>query len=224
MKKIPPVLNRCLLFKGLAPEKINLLLDCIVPRHKKYAKETFILMEDDEIRSIGVVVSGAVHIVRDDYWGNRVIVAQIGPGEIFGEVFVCSGVKKLPVSVVAAEKSEVLLLDFNRIITTCPAACDFHTKVIQNTVSILAQKSLNLMEKIECITQHSTRAKILFYLSSIAKRQKNDSIEIPFNRQELADYLSVERSALSAELCRMRDKGLIAFHKNKFRLFTPPEI
>ena len=173
-------------------------------------------MEDDEPKSIGIVLSGLLHIVRDDYWGNRDIVSPVEPGELFAEAFVCGGAKKLPVSVIAVEPSEVMRFDFNRITRTCSSACVFHTRLIQNMISTLARKNIQLMEKIECLAQRSTRSKVLSYLSAVAKRQKSGDVEIPFNRQELADYLSVDRSALSAELCRMRDEGLLAFQKNKF--------
>jgi CRP-like cAMP-binding protein len=218
MKDFFPVLSQNPLFDNLDQKSLNTLLGCISPKRKKYEKDSFIFMEGDEVKSIGIVLSGAVHIVRDDYWGNREIVSRIESGELFGEVFACAVVQKLPVSAVAAERAEILLLDFNRIIRTCPAACAFHTKLIQNTVSVLARKNMGLMEKIECISQRSTREKTLYYLSTLAGRQKTGDITIPFNRQELADYLSVERSALSAELCRMRDEGLIDFYKNQFRL------
>jgi CRP-like cAMP-binding protein len=145
-------------------------------------------------------------------------VARVEPGELFAEAFVCGGVQKLPVSVMAAEPSEIMRLDFNKITRACSSACNFHTGLIQNMIAILAHKNILLMEKIECLTQRSTRAKVLSYLSAVAKRHKNGIITIPFNRQELADYLSVDRSALSAELCRMRDEGLVAFHKNKFHI------
>jgi CRP-like cAMP-binding protein len=218
LKNFLPILTRCHLFEGLQPDAINELLDCVMPRRKKYAKNSFVLMEDDEPKSIGIVLSGLLHIVNDDYWGNQSIVARIEPGELFAEAFVCGGGKKLPVSVIAAEPSEIMSLDFNRVTRACSSACGFHSRLIQNMIAILAKKNILLMEKIECLARRSTRSKVLSYLSALAKRQKSGAVEIPFNRQELADYLSVDRSALSAELCRMRDEGLLTFHKNRFHI------
>lgn len=218
MKNFLPILTRCRLFEGLNPGEIGALLGCVTPGRKKYAKDSFVLMEDDEPKSIGIVLSGLLHIVRDDYWGNRAIVARVEPAELFAESFVCAGASKIPVSVIAAETAEVMRFDFHRITGTCSTACAFHTRLIQNMISILAQKNMMLMEKIECLSRRGIRQKALAYLSAEAKRQKNGHITIPFNRQELADYLSVDRSALSAELCRMRDEGLLDFHKNRFRI------
>jgi CRP-like cAMP-binding protein len=216
LKHFLPVLSRCRLFEGIEPKTIAALLGCIRHSEKKYRRNSFVLLEDDKPKSIGIVLSGLLHIVRDDYWGNRDIVSVVEPGELFAEAFVCGGAEKLPVSVIAAEPSEIMRLDFTRITTVCSSACAFHTRLIQNMISTLAQKNIQLMEKIECLGRRSTRSKVLSYLSACAKRQKSGDVEIPFNRQELADYLSVDRSALSAELCRMRDEGLLTFHKNKF--------
>lgn len=218
MKKKGEVLIRCPLFEGLTLETIDTLLGCITPQYKNYEKSAWVLMEGDELRSIGVVLSGVLHTIQDDYWGNRTIVSRIEPGNLFGESFICGGVKESPVSIIAVEASEILLLDFTRIIGICSSACAFHSKLIKNMISNLAQQNMSLMEKIEYITQRNTRSKLLSYFSSLAKREKSNRIEIPFNRQELADYLSVDRSALSAELCRMRDEGLLWFHKNKFQI------
>jgi len=215
------ILSKCLLFKGLDEASIKALIGCISPKEKEFSKEQYIFNEEDNFSFIGILLSGALHLIRDDYWGNRNILARFEAPDIFGEAFVCAGVRKVPVSLLAAENSKVLLFDFNKVITTCSSACAFHTMLIKNMLSNLAQKNLALMEKIEHITQHNTREKLLSFLYSIAKRQGRSTIEIPFNREELAAYLAVERSAMSAELCRMRDEGLIKFSRNKFTL--PPQ-
>jgi CRP-like cAMP-binding protein len=188
-------------------------------------------MADDEPRFIGVVLSGALHILQDDFWGNRAILARAEPGELFGEAFSCGGVKKLPVSVQAVEQSEVLLIDLSRIITTCSSACVFHRDLIKNTLQDMARKNIALIKKMEHITRRTTREKLLSYLSSQAQQllatptlvgkfpaQGSTAFTIPFNRQELAEYLSVDRSAMSAELGKMQGEGLIRFNKNRFEL------
>ena len=215
MKDLLP-LTRSKLFEGIKTQELGKLLDCIAPRHKKYRKGSFVFVEEDDPAFIGMVLSGLLHIVRDDYWGNRTIVTQIEPGELFAEAFVCGGVHKIPVSVTAAKDTEIIQFDFNRITTLCSSACAFHSGLVKNMLSILAQKNMRLMDKLECLTQRGTRAKVLHYLSTLAKRQKSAALTIPFNRQELADYLSVDRSALSAELCRMRNEGILSFRKNHF--------
>jgi CRP-like cAMP-binding protein len=213
-----PVLEKCLLFQGMDRANITALLGCISPKQRTFDKNTFVIMENEECTAIGIVLSGVLHVVRDDYWGNRTIVARVERGELFAEAFVCGNIKNIPVSIIAVEKTDILLVDFQRIIKTCPSACVFHIKLIKNMISNLALQNISLMEKIEHITQHNTREKILSYLSSLAKESNSNTIDIPFKRQELAEYLSVDRSALSAELSRMRDEGMLLFHKNKFEL------
>ena len=218
LTKLPGALAGCPLFEGLSCDTVGQVLGCVKPVQRSFESGESVFNEDDEYSLLGIVLKGALHIIRDDYWGNRTIVARLEPGMIFGEAFACAELKRLPVSVIAVERSEILLLDFKRIVKVCSNACEFHTRLIKNMVSNLAQKNVQLMEKIECISQRNTRSKILSYLSFNAQRRKSAVIEIPFNRQEMADYLSVERSALSAELCRMRDEGLLTFNKNKFQL------
>ena len=218
MENTVSFLARCSLFDGMVPEAIAALLGCLRPVRRSYEKNSLALAEGEPCTSVGVVLAGLFRVVRDDYWGNRTIVAQIAPGGLFGESFAAGGVQKMPLSVMAAEKSEALLFDLDRILRLCSSACAFHSGLIKNMVSLLARKNIALIEKIEHLTQRSTRAKALSYLSSIAKQQKRGVLEIPFNRQELADYLAVERSALSAELCRMRGEGLLEFRKNRFRI------
>ena len=166
----------------------------------------------------GMVETGKLQIIKEDYWGNRSIIETAGPGDVFGEAFSCAEIVPVPVSVVAAEQTRVLLFDYQKLLTTCSSSCEFHTRVIKNMIRILAEKNIMLMQKMEHITKRSTREKLLSYLSTQAFIKKSSSFDIPFNRQELADYLSVDRSAMSAELSRMRDEGMIRFKKNHFTL------
>jgi CRP-like cAMP-binding protein len=224
MKKYLPILFRSSLFEGLAPAEIEKLLDCLSAGTKKFEKDEYIFMEGDEISSVGIVLSGAVHVVQDDYWGNRTIIARMGPGDLFAEAFSCGGIERLPVSVIAAEKTEVLLINFKRIITTCSSACSFHTKLVSNMIGVLARKNIRLMKKMEHITRRTTRDKLLSYLGARARQARGGAFRIPFNREELAEYLSVDRSAMSAELCRMRDEGMISFHKNNFEILKKGKV
>ncbi len=218
MEHIPAILAQCPLFDGMQTADLQALLDCLGARKKKFAKNTFIFMSEDRVQSVGVVLSGAVHIIKEDFWGNRAILAHIGPGELFAESFSCVEIERLPVSVIAAEAAEVLLIDYRRIITTCSSACVFHAELIRNMLRILAQRNVQLTRKIEHLTRRTTREKLLSYLSEQALLAGGGVFAIPFNRQELADYLSVDRSALSAELGRMRDKGILRFTRNHFEL------
>jgi len=168
--------------------------------------------------SVGVVLSGAVHVIREDFWGRRTLMARIEPCGLFGEAFACAEGEAIPFSVVAAEASDVLFVQSRRILTSCPSACGFHTTLIKNLTLTLAGKNIALTQKLKHLTQPSTREKLLSYLSEQAQSARSKSFDIPFNREELADYLSVERSAMSAELSRMRRDGLVRYQKNHFEL------
>ena len=175
-------------------------------------------MEDDEISAMGIVISGAVHLVRDDFWGNRTIITRIAPGEIFAESFACGKTGRVPLSAIAVEKTEVLFIYAQKISTVCTFACSFHTKVLNNMIQELAGKNVRLINKIQHITQHTTREKLISYLSTQAREAGSSSFDIPFNREELAEFLSLDRSAMSSELGRMRTDGLLTFRKNHFSL------
>jgi len=218
MKKILPGVRACTLFAGIADDDLLTMLNCLSAREARYKKGAYIFSAEDEATCAGIVAAGSVHVIKEDYWGNRAILAQVPAGGLFAESFSCAGVKTLPVSVVAAEDAAVLLVDYRRVVATCTNACAFHTALIANMLRVIAEKNVALTEKLEHVTQRSTRAKLLSYLSEQAKESGSGAFDIPFNRQELADYLSVERSGMSAELCRMRDEGLLEFRKNHFEL------
>jgi CRP-like cAMP-binding protein len=212
------LLQRCPLFSGINSDETEKLLTCLSAVQKKYEKGSPIFLTGEKLNSVGIVLSGCIHIVQDDFWGNRTIAARFEPVELFGEAISNSETKKLPISIMAAEKSEILWINYKKIITTCSSACLFHTALIKNIIQDLAQKNIMLMQKLECITRRTTREKLLFYLSLQAGKGIGNTIEIPFKRQELADYLSIDRSAMSSELGKLRDEGILRFNKNKFEL------
>lgn len=218
MKKHFNILCKSPLFAGIAETDLSSLLNCLSARSASYAKDEYILSADNLIKDVGIVLSGSVNIIKEDFWGNRAILAKIHPGEMFGEAFAFANLQKLPVSVVTSEKSEILYVDFGKITNTCSSACLFHTQLIQNILKILAHKNIMLTQKLEHIVKRTTREKLLSYLSEQAIKHGTNSFSIPFNRQELADYLSVDRSAMSNELCKLRDEGVIKFSKNQFTL------
>ncbi|MDR3053486.1 MAG: Crp/Fnr family transcriptional regulator [Coriobacteriales bacterium] len=213
-----PTLTRCPLFRGINEADLATLLSCLGATRASVAKGGFVFRAGDAARKVGVVLSGDIHIMQEDFWGNRSILARIEPGELFAEAFSCSQIDTLPVSVVATRPSEVLLVDYKRIITTCSSACTFHASLIHNMLRILARNNIGLTQKMEHITQRSTREKLFSYLSAQAKQAGSNRFCIPFDRQELADYLSVDRSAMSSELGKMRDAGILRFEKNRFEL------
>ena len=175
-------------------------------------------MEGQPANEVGLVLMGEAHVMREDVFGNRTILTHLGRGDLFGEAYACAKMKRLPVTVSAVTESEIMFIDCKRILTTCTSACVFHTRLIENLMSVLAGKNILLMRKLEHISRRTTRDKLHSYLTEQARIAGRRDFSVPFNRQEMADYLCVERSAMSAELGRMRDEGLIEFEKNRFRL------
>ena len=218
MKNNLSILKKSPLFAEIVETDINTMLHCLNATTKSFKKNNFIFSFNDKVSTVGIILSGSVHIVKEDFWGNRSIIEQLSAGHLFAETFSCAQIKQLPVSVIAKEATEILFIDYKRIISTCSSSCIFHTKLIQNMLKIIANKNILLTQKIEHITRRTTREKIISFLSAQAKKSSSNSFTIQFNRQELADYLSVDRSAMSNELCKMRDEGLITFQKNKFEL------
>ena len=167
---------------------------------------------------MGVVLTGEVQTLREDLDGNRSILAAAGPGQLFGEVFACAQLDRLPVTVIASADSRILQLACRRIIETCSQSCIFHSQLIHNLLKIVARKNLMLNQKIDFISRRTTREKLMAYLTAQAKAADSRIFSIPYNRQELADYLGVERSAMSAELGKLKKEGTIDFHRNHFTL------
>ena len=173
---------------------------------------------DKHLNDIAVLVEGNLHIRKDDYWGNRSILGQVTIGEMFGEAYVAPESGALLNDLVAVEDSAVIFFDAKRIITTCSNACRFHSMVVQNLFFAISEKNRKLVQKLGHMSKRSTREKLISYLSEEANKQNSAQFYIPFNRQQLADFLSVDRSAMSNELSKMRDEGLIQFDKNHFTL------
>ncbi len=218
MEKYIPVLKKTKLFAGVNEEEIVSMLSCLGARIRTYNKGEYVLHQGEHLSDILVLAEGSLHIQKDDYWGNRSILGHITVGEIFGEAYTAPESGALLNDVIAVESSAVFFFDVKRVITTCSSACRFHTMVVQNLFFAISEKNRSLVQKLDYLSRRSTREKLITYLSEEAKKQNSAYITIPFNRQQLADYLSVDRSAMSNELCKMRDEGLLEFEKNHFKL------
>ena len=218
MKKYIPVLKRTKLFSGVGEEDIASLLSCLGARKKEYKKGEYILREGEHISDVFILVEGKIHIQKDDYWGNRSILSVISVGDMFGEGYAAPESGALLNDVVAVEDSSVIFFDIKRILTTCSSACRFHNMIVQNMFFAISDKNRKLVQKLGHMSGRTTRTKLISYLSEEAKRQGSSAFTVPFNRQQLADYLCVDRSAMSNELCKMRDEGMIRFEKSRFEL------
>lgn len=218
MNQFYPTLQKCALFKDIDTSELKSMLNCLEARTVSYSRNEIIFCEEDPARYVGIVLSGKVQIIKEDFFGNRNIIALMDVSQMFGEAFACAGVQRLPVTATAVCDSEILLIPCRRIITTCSNSCEFHNRIISNLLQILAAKNLLLNQKLELISRRTTREKLMAYLMNQAKQNKSNTFTIPYNRQALADYLGVDRSAMSSELGKMRREGLVDFSRNQFHL------
>ena len=218
MKEFHTILERCPLFNGIRMEDLSAMMGCIGGRTVFVQKGQPVFREGDPATHLGMVLTGAVRLEREDYYGNRSIVAHIGPSALFGETYACAGVEYLPISVVADEDSTVLLMDCRRITVSCSNACAFHSRIIFNLLRLVAEKNLVYDQKIQFTSRRTTREKLMAYLLYQAKLHNSNYFSIPYDRQELADYLEVDRSGLSAEISKLRREGALECEKNQFRI------
>ena len=208
------------LFEGIDMGDIDKLLHCLDASLRTYRKQEFVLMAESTVESIGIVLKGTVRILREDMFGNRLILSDAEQYDMFGEAFACTYPNSIPFSVIAVEDTSIVWLCFRKISTPCSSMCKFHSTLIENMMKILAAKNIVLNRKIEHLSKKSIRSKIMAFLIDQAESTKRLTFNIPFSRSELADCLCVDRSALSRELGRMRDEGLIDMHRNSFKILS----
>lgn len=218
MKEYFEIIKRSPLFAGIEEDETEEMFRVLGAYIQSYKKEEFIFRMGEHVHLLGMVLYGDVHIVREDFWGNRNILTEIGPGQIFAETYACLRFEELGVDVVAADKAEVLFLDIYKVTGANGEESRFHNLLVRNLLDVLAGKNLMLTAKMGHIMQRSTREKLLSYLSEQSRKAHSPEFIIPFDRQQMADYLSVDRSAMSKELGKLRKEGIISFDKNKFKL------
>ena len=218
MKKYLEILKKCPLFFEIEDDKLLTMLNCLGARVVSFDKKYTIFAEGTPAKYIGIMLSGTAQIIQIDFYGNRSILSEISPSEVFAEAFACAEVGTIPVSVIANESCEVMLINCDHILHTCSNNCGFHQQLIFNLMKDLAVKTLMFHQKIEVTSKRSTREKLMTYLMLQAKKSGSNSFDIPFDRQELADYLEVERSGLSVEIGKLRQEGVLESRKNHFKL------
>lgn len=204
------------LFSNVSQEDFSAMMNCLGGYTKKYNKKEAIHIFGDKIDTIGIIITGSVGIFQQDIFGNETILAKAYSGETFGEVFACADVLDIPVSVVSQDNSEILFLNYRKILTTCNKACVFHSAITENLVKIIATKCIFLNRKLEILSKRTMREKILAYLFFEGMGAKK--IKSRFNREEMASFICVDRSALSYELSKMQRDGIIAYRKNEFEI------
>ena len=206
------------LFMGIDPSDMEGMLGCIGYHVKAYQKGEIIAFEEENIDHVGVVLSGSVDMLKEDVWGNRTMLVRSYPQDIFGETFACGEDSLSTVTFAAAENCRVLFLSFCRVMHTCTHACQFHQRLIENMVRLIARKNRELMRKVEVVVKKTLREKILAYLSIQSQAQGSRKFEIPLGRVEWAEYLNADRSALTRELAKMKEEGIIGYQKNTFEI------
>lgn len=212
------------LFAGIEPEDMHGLLDCISAYTKNYKRGEFLLLAGDKVQSIGIVLTGAVNIVKENLYGDRRIMMTAEKNDIFAESIAAADIPISPVSVVAKQDCTILFVPIDQLLFTCGNSCAFHNKLIHNLVAILAGKNLFLNQKIDYLSARNTREKIAKYLGDFASIAKSTTVTIPYNRNDLAEYLGVDRSVLSRELSKLKKEGVLDFDKNTFTILLPETL
>ena len=218
MEKYLNLLETIPLFHGIARDDIPVILKRLKATTSDFEKGEYIRSEGDAADFIGIVLEGEIHVLQDDYYGNRNLNFSFQAGDMFAEAFACAGTDFLPVNVTAVEDSKIMFIDCRRISNTCSNACGFHQQVIFNLLHALAAKNVMLRQKMEITSKRTTREKLLAYLALQAKLHHSNTFTIPYDRQELANYLQVDRSAMSAEIGRLRKEGLIQCSRSRFTI------
>ncbi len=212
-------MKKSVLFWDIKEEDLERVISCFDVKLSRYDRDEFVIHQGERAKGVGLVVSGQLHIIREDFLGNREILTEVGAGDIFDEVYAVLADEYQSIAVVAVQPTEAAFFSIDKMLTTCSSNCTFHNIIIKNMLRVMAQKNLMLTRKMAHLSRKSIREKLVSYLSDESSRQGKREIKIPFNRQQLADYLSVERSALSRELSKMKEEGLIEFYKNQFVLY-----
>ncbi len=211
-------LSKIPIFQGIEEPEIASLLQCLQATERTYQKGETILSEGSITENMGIVLSGMALISCGDIWGNTSVLGHVTPGSVFAEVYACIPGEPLLITVSAAEDTTVLFMNVGRILSTCTNACPFHTRLARNLLTVCAHKSLQLSQRILHTSSKSIRGRLMSYFSQCAKQAGNHIFHIPYNRQQLADYLGVDRSAMCHELSKMQKEGLISYEKNRFSL------
>ena len=216
-------LTNTVLFHGIREEELSEMLPCLNAHKRIYQKSEIVIRTGETVSEIGLVVEGSVNVVVNFYWGNSHIFGHIGKGDVFALNFAAIPGREVNCDVVAAEDTEILFVDMHRLLSTCQNNCPYHGRLIHNLIRISAEKSLRLSNRMMHIAPKSIRERLLSYFSEQAIENRSPRFSIPFSRQQLADYLGVDRSALSNELSKMQRDGLITYRKNDFLLNNLPD-
>ncbi|MGB4659669.1 MAG: Crp/Fnr family transcriptional regulator [Mobilitalea sp.] len=224
MEKYYPAIKECVLFRRISEKDLPLLLKCLNAQVKSFQEEEYIFFAGDEVHTVGIVLSGVIEIMKESLAGNKHIVAFLEKSDMFAEGIVCTAKNISPVTVRVNKEAKILFVPYEKVINTCGNSCMFHIDLIQNMMMVLGEKNVKLNQKLELLTLKGMREKIASYLLNESLERKSNMFQVVLNRTELADYLNVSRTAMSRELARMKDEGLIDFYGNSFKLINKSSL
>lgn len=220
MERYLQVYRKNPLFEGIEEGELSGLLGCLQARQAHYCRGSLIMEAGAVSTRLGIVLGGHIHVVSEDLLGNRSILSSVEPGQLFCDAFSCTKNQRLPVSIMAQTDCTVLMIEIDLILHTCAHACRQHRLLSENLVHILAEKYSALSEKVVHLSGRTTRRKLISYFSEQSRLAGEGAFSIPFNQQELADYLFIERSGLSTELNRLKKEGILRYGDGFFTLNT----
>lgn len=206
------------LFDKINNTDLKSLYDCLQVTNKTYKKGEFLIHQGDKITHFGMIILGNLHVIKEDFLGNKNVIASLSTDNLFAESFAIQGNELSPISVIAVEKTEVIWINYNKFKRPCVNTCPFHSQIIENLIQIIAEKNIYFNSRINCLTKTSIREKILYYVSTNA--DKNGFYTTSLNRNQLANFLGINRSALSRELTNLKNEGILDFDKKAFKLLV----
>ena len=218
MHQYLPIFQQCALFQGMSDQDILSITHCMNITPRSYPADSYLLFLNDTVNSVGIILDGEVEVVKETMAGSRHIIAILQPSDIFGEGVVCTSDRKSPVSVKTRTSAYICFIPFENIVHTCTSSCGYHTQLIRNMMMILGEKNMLLNRKIDLLTLKGMREKLATYLLMVSEQRKSHQFNLPFNRNELAEFLNVSRTSMSRELSRMKEDGLIDYHLNRVKI------
>lgn len=208
------------LFKNIKEEEFNRLYTSLGMYVKRYKKGSYITLSEEPVRCVSIVLEGVVHMESEDVWGNRTILVFMNRGDLFGETFACGTSQASVVNFLAARDVVALNIPFQAVMQLTPDMDRSQVQLMGNILTSIADKNVRLMQKLDIVSKRTLREKLLTYFSLMARAHDSNEFDVPLGRVGLGEYLCADRSALTRELSRMRDDGLIEYEKNHFRLLV----
>ena len=203
------------IFEGIEEEDIKKMLKCFDAKTRTFKKDRTIVTNIINIKMIGIILEGTANVERYDYNGNRSIIEKLEKNSVFGEVFSRLG---SDISVIATSDCEVLFIEYEHLIKRCRKGCVYHSILTNNVLQLLSKKIVDLNKRLEILSKRTIRDKLLSYFELLANNSPKRSFNLPFTYTDLADYLSIDRSAMMREIKNLKEEGFIETNGKKITL------